>query len=135
MPPRPTGDRDDDMAEISRADLREVALELREAIDERVTQSERYMQAQIGTVVDRLDTLNSKTATHGERLAEHGSRLKSVEKEVFERPRRRRNEADGADLLSPKRVGMGIAVAAASVWGLVEVLWHVGDLLKKAGVR
>jgi outer membrane murein-binding lipoprotein Lpp len=37
--------------------------------------------------------------------------------------------------LTVKRVGMGLAIAGAAVWGLVEGLWRIGDWLHKVGVR
>jgi hypothetical protein len=43
--------------------------------------------------------------------------------------------SNGDLALTVKRVGMGLAIAGAAVWGLVEGLWRIGDWLHKVGVR
>jgi hypothetical protein len=43
--------------------------------------------------------------------------------------------SNGNLALTGKRVGMGLAIAGAAVWGMVEALWRIGDWLHRVGVR
>lgn len=103
---------------ITSQDLDRLADRIEERLVERTDRIEK-----------RLDVLNGKTITHGEELARQGARLTSVEKEVFERPYRRRDDVPivrtdpDADLItlpiSKKQiaglVGVGTVIGAALV--------------------
>jgi hypothetical protein len=110
------------------------------------------MEITIGEVYRLVErVLVQTTATNGRlRTAEENIAVLTAEMEdanaAIDRLRQRQPMPSGptpavssmssGDLsLTVKRVGMGLAIAGAAVWGLVEGLWRIGDWLHKVGVR
>ena len=121
-----------DMTGATRQDLRDMGQDLKDHFDE-----------QFKAVHARLDRLNGKTEKHGEALARQDARLTGVEKEVFDRPHRRREDrrqdhipSGFADLLGhTKQIGLVVLVVAGVAWTVVEGIFKIGDWLTKAGLR
>lgn len=97
---------------ITRGDLDLIADRIEARVDDRCERIEK-----------RLDILNGKTITHGEEIARHSVRLTSTEKELFDRPSRRRDDVvvpdEGSLTITRKQltgwIGIGTMVGAALV--------------------
>ena len=135
---------EDGMADtVSKADLRQLAIDLAAQLAASESRLQRTVSESGARIEDWLETLNGKTVTHGEAIARQDVRITNVEKEVFERPRRRSVDLEDAPVprqsepppIEWKQVAICVAAIGGAIWAGVELLFRFRELLVRLGVK
>ena len=89
-----------------------------------------YIGERCDRIETRLDTLNGRVVDHGEMLADHGARLKSVEKDVFT-PKENDDARPALTKRDVKLLALIVSGAAGVVGFAVEVFHRIAHLMGK----
>jgi chromosome segregation ATPase len=126
------------MAEVTKADLREVRDDIREYLAERFALTDQVsgerldaIKAAIAELRTRFDKLEEQTRELHEFRRRTDERLRSLETASGQVPRSRKGDVDR----DWKTISYGVGLIGLGIYFIVDMIFKAGDLLKAYGLR
>jgi TolA-binding protein len=117
---------------ITRTDLRVFGEELKDYIRERDEAADSRNVERFRGINDRLDRLNGSVARHERELGEQSTKIKNLEREVFERQRRAARATDTGMISLFEKADEKPAITKGDVRKLIVVVGIIGTFVEAA---